>query len=168
MAARRWEAFYMRSATAARHGLSGALLARAEPMVARLALLYALMDEAALVDEPHLAAAEAVWEYAERSVAYVFGDTTGNRDADALLALLAEGAIAWVDAKRATGVRHGSDLDEAVRMLRERGLVDVTVMRRSTGGRPQRVIHLSGEAPKDAKDAKGARPRNEEEEENRS
>jgi hypothetical protein len=112
------------------------------------------------VDEPHLAAAEAVWEYAERSVLYVFGETTGNREADALLGLLSEGAVGWVDAKRAIGARHGGDLDEAIRLLTERGVVEVTRMRRTGGGRAQRVIHLAGTDPaKDAKDAKDASAR---------
>lgn len=159
-AAGRWEALYLGMASRQRHGLSGALLARAEPMVARLALLYALLDRSGTVDVPHLEAAEAVWEYAERSVLHVFGDTTGDRTADALLALLSEGPIGWVDAKRAIGVRHGAELDESVGMLRGRGLVDVTLMRRTGGGRPQRVIHLPGDDPaKGAKDAKGVRTR---------
>jgi hypothetical protein len=69
-------------------GLAGALLARGEAHVMRLALLYALLDKSALIQAPHLMAALALWEYAERSVHHVFGDNLGDPVADDLLRLL--------------------------------------------------------------------------------
>src|SRR5262249_3048920 len=58
-----------------RPGLAGALLARAEAHVMRLALLYALLDRSPTIGAVHLLAALAVWDYCERSVKYVFGDS---------------------------------------------------------------------------------------------
>ncbi len=49
-------------------GLVGAMTARAEAQVMRLACIYALMDRSAVVHVAHLRAALAVWEYAEQSV----------------------------------------------------------------------------------------------------
>jgi hypothetical protein len=69
-------------------GLAGALLARAEAHVMRLAMLYALLDRSALIRAPHLLAALALWDYCERSVYYVFGDGLGDPVADDLLRLL--------------------------------------------------------------------------------
>jgi hypothetical protein len=69
-------------------GLAGALLARAEAHVMRLALLYALLDRSAAIQAPHLLAGLALWEYVERSVYYVFGDDLGDPVADDLLRLL--------------------------------------------------------------------------------
>ncbi len=37
---------------------------------------------------PHIEAALALWEYVERSCAYIFGNTTGNPDADVILKAL--------------------------------------------------------------------------------
>jgi hypothetical protein len=69
-------------------GLAGALLARAEAHVMRLALLYALLDRSAEMQAPHLLAALALWDYVERSVMFVFGDSLGDDVADELLRLL--------------------------------------------------------------------------------
>jgi uncharacterized protein DUF3987 len=63
-------------------GLLGAITARAEAQVVRLALLYALLDGQTQIEEPHLKAALAVWEYCEASVAYIFGDALGDPVAD--------------------------------------------------------------------------------------
>ncbi len=69
-------------------GLLGAITARAEPLVLRLAMLYALMDGASKIDVPHLMAGSAVWEYCERSAAWIFGDQLGDPDGDLLLSHL--------------------------------------------------------------------------------
>jgi hypothetical protein len=71
-----------------RPGLAGALLARGEAHVMRLAMLHALMDGATVIGAPHLKAALALWRYVERSVHYVFGDSLGDPVADEVLLLL--------------------------------------------------------------------------------
>jgi len=60
------------------HGLVGSLLARAEAQVIRLSLLYALLDRAKQIEEPHLRAALELWAYADRSVRHLFGESTGT------------------------------------------------------------------------------------------
>lgn len=75
-------------------GLLGAVTARAEAQTLRLALLYALIDEAEAIDLPHLLAAIAVWDRCEASARYVFGSALGDRIADAVLrALRASGQM---------------------------------------------------------------------------
>ena len=69
-------------------GLAGALLARAEAHVMRIALIHALLDRSPFIRAPHLLAAIALWDYVERSVAYIFGDSLGDPVADELLRLL--------------------------------------------------------------------------------
>lgn len=69
-------------------GLSGALLARAEAHVMRLATLYALLDKSDKIRTQHLLAAMALWDYCERSVQFIFGDSLGDSVADELLRLL--------------------------------------------------------------------------------
>jgi hypothetical protein len=71
-----------------RAGLAGALLARGEAHVCRLAMLYALMDCSTLIQAPHLLAALALWDYSTRSVYFIFGDSLGDPIADELLRLL--------------------------------------------------------------------------------
>jgi len=65
-----------------RPGLLGAVCGRAEAHVVRLALLYALIDGHHSIGATHLRAALAVWDYAARSAAFVFGDSLGDPIAD--------------------------------------------------------------------------------------
>ena len=59
----RWWELYP-TLTEPRDGLAGAVCARAEAHVVRLALLYALLDQAPQIRLVHLEAALALWEYA--------------------------------------------------------------------------------------------------------
>jgi hypothetical protein len=63
-------------------GLLGAITARAETQVIRLALLYALLDCKHRIELDHLRAALALWEYAEDSAVRIFGDALGDPVAD--------------------------------------------------------------------------------------
>jgi len=69
-------------------GLFGAVTGRAEAQTLRLATLYAAMDESASIEREHLEAALALWDYAEESARYIFGDATGDPVADAILQAL--------------------------------------------------------------------------------
>jgi hypothetical protein len=139
-AADRWEVLYAQLQDRRRLGVVGALLARTEAQIARLALLYALLDRADAVELDHLWAAEALWSYAERSVLHVFGRSTGNRLADSLLDDLNDGALEWQQARRSTNARTSADLGDAVRFLVGLGLAEVHSVPRDAGGRPRRVI----------------------------
>jgi transcription initiation factor IIE alpha subunit len=54
----------------------------------RLALTYALLDGASCIQTPHLLAALALWEYAEASARYIFGEVTGDAVADRIVEAL--------------------------------------------------------------------------------
>lgn len=69
-------------------GLLGAMTARAEAHVMRLAMLYALLDESAVIKRPHLEAALALWEFCEESARYIFGDCLGDPIADEIMQAL--------------------------------------------------------------------------------
>jgi hypothetical protein len=76
-----WEVTYA-DLSADRPGLLGAITARAEAQVIRLALLYALIDRKREIELDHLRAALALWEYGEASAARIFGDALGDPVAD--------------------------------------------------------------------------------------
>jgi hypothetical protein len=82
-----WAAIY-EQLSEGKPGLVGALMARAEAQVLRLALTYALWDGSELITLDHLTAAMAVWVYCEASIHYIFGDSLGDPVADAILAAL--------------------------------------------------------------------------------
>ena len=69
-------------------GLLGAVVSRAEAQVTRLSLLYALLDCSETIQQVHLEAALALWEYAEASARFVFGDSTGDPVSDRIIAHL--------------------------------------------------------------------------------
>lgn len=82
-----WEVEYERLAQS-RPGLLGAILGRAEAQVLRLSLVYCLLDMKHQIERPHLEAALALWAYCEDSAQNIFGDSLGDRDAEAVLAAL--------------------------------------------------------------------------------
>ena len=59
-------------------GRLGKILGRAEAQVMRLALLFALLDEANHIDVQHLDAAMVFWRYCEASARHIFGEMFTN------------------------------------------------------------------------------------------
>lgn len=121
-----WAGAYAELATRRRIGLSGALTARAEAQVARLSLVYALLDRAAVIEATHLEAAMALWDYAERSVKHVFGTSLGDRLADWALAYLREGAATRTDLRKESGEHRADRLSTALDLLIHAGLIRMT------------------------------------------
>lgn len=68
-----WDRLYPRL-TADRPGAWGAATARAEAQTLRLALLYALLDQAEHIDVAQLKSGAAVWQYCQNSASYVFAE----------------------------------------------------------------------------------------------
>jgi hypothetical protein len=120
-----------------RGGLTGAMLARAASHVNRLSFIYALSDCSPVIRVRHLAAAVAFWEFTERSVAYLFGDSTGDGIADDALTLLRacptginRGDISNFFARHVSSDR----LSQALRTLVRFGRARFEMV--ETGGRP--------------------------------
>ena len=61
------------------------MVGRSEAQVVRLAALYAVLDASRHIEGEHLAAALALWDYAEASARYIFGDATGDPVADQIM-----------------------------------------------------------------------------------
>jgi hypothetical protein len=120
-----------------RPGLAGALLARAEAHVMRLAMIYALLARSPLIRAEHLMAAVALWDYVERSVYFVFGDRLGDPLADDLLQLLraSPGGLTRNDMRTYLGGHQSSErIGRALGLLLQHGLARCE--RQETGGRP--------------------------------
>ncbi len=107
--------------------LLGAITARAEAQVLRLSVTYALLDSSAKVEVHHLNAALALWDYCERSAAWVFEMGTGNKNADRILsALKAAGQKGLTRLQITSEVFNRNatkfEIDEALRLLHTRKL----------------------------------------------
>jgi hypothetical protein len=82
-----WRQVYGRL-SAGRPGLLGAMTARAEAQVMRLACLLTLGDLSANVRAQHVRAALEMWRYCYESASYIFGNRLGDPTADAILGAL--------------------------------------------------------------------------------
>ena len=52
------------------------------------AMVYALLDCSPQIRKPHLTAALALWRYCEQSAHWIFGSSTGDRNADKILSAM--------------------------------------------------------------------------------
>jgi hypothetical protein len=73
-----WRDIYIQLASDNNDGIAGALCARAEAHVLRLAMLYALIDGDTTIGTSHLRSALALWDYAARSAAWATRATTAD------------------------------------------------------------------------------------------
>lgn len=123
-ARRLWEEVYP-ALSEGKPGLLGAILARAEAQVRRLAMVYALLDCSPVVRECHLRAGLALWRYCEQSAQFIFGESTGDPVADRILRALRDAP----DGLTRTEIRDvfdrnekASTIQKALRVLEEYGL----------------------------------------------
>jgi hypothetical protein len=117
--------------------------ARAEAQVLRLSVLYAVMDGSQAIQLPHLEAALAVWQYAEASARYIFGDATGDPVADRILEALANGEMDRTALHQLFGRNVKAErIAHALAMLQGAGRVR-TEHPESEGGRPREVWLLA-------------------------
>ncbi len=118
-------------------GLFGAVTSRAEAQTMRLATIYALLDRAPCIGEPHLHAALAVWRYAEQSAFYAFGGGTGDALADRLLRMLGCSPHGLTRSQIRDGLARGKssrEIEASLRYLETLGLASREGI--ETGTRP--------------------------------
>lgn len=118
-------------------GLTGSIIARGQPQVLRLALVYALADDVVEIGRVHLEAALEVWRYCAESARYIFGERTGDNTADRILAELRERGTMTRNDIREFFDRHKSStaIGAALETLRAAGLAE-SEKAASEGGRP--------------------------------
>jgi hypothetical protein len=123
--------------SAGKPGLFGAVVGRAEAQVVRLASIYAVMGLSKTIEEEHLLAALAMWDYAEDSARYIFGDATGDTVADRIMqALRAKpGGLTRTQIRDLFARNHKAErIDQALALLQRAGRVRMSD--EETGGRP--------------------------------
>lgn len=138
-----WHAVYG-PLSAGKPGLLGAVTSRAEAQVLRLSTLYAAMDCSDVVRPPHLMAALALWEYAEQSALYIFGEATGDSVADRIMAALkaagAEGLDTTALYRLFAGHVSAARREAALRELEDAGRI--TKRHETTDGR-DRIVYVA-------------------------
>lgn len=130
-----------------RPGLLGALTARAEAQTIKLALLFALLDGRSQIALDHLMAGLAVWEYADTSARYIWGDALGDPIADEILRALRKTGPAGSTRTEIRDLfgRHRSadEIGRALAALAAAGKA-TPATRYDTGGRPAEIWLATG------------------------
>jgi hypothetical protein len=128
------------------HGMLGAVTARAEAHVVRLALIYAVSDCSETISKDHLRASLALWGYAERSAAWCYGFSLGDPLADRLLSALRDqpGGMTRKDIRDLLS-RNGrkDDIERALNLLADAGLAERTRVPTPGGGPAQDRWHVT-------------------------
>jgi hypothetical protein len=141
-----WHDVYSRLSEA-QPGMSGAVIGRAEAQVMRLSAVYALLDKSRLIRPEHHEAAMALWRYCEQSARWIFGTSTGDRNADKILVALRHAPSGMTKTEISVEVfnRHASsaDIDEALRVLH--GLSMASCRTEASGGAPLQRWFFSAE-----------------------
>lgn len=123
-----------------------ALTGRATAHLLRLAMIYALLDESPIMKEVHLRAAAALWDYAEASVAHIWGATLGDADLDRLYVAVKgageDGLTRTQISELFSKNKRRAELETLVTQLVDLGLVTNT-SQPSTGGRPSQIVRAA-------------------------
>jgi hypothetical protein len=122
-----------------RPGTLGNVTSRAPAHARRLALIYALLDGADVVDTPHLQAALAFWQYCHASAECIFGGLSAlARDIHERLRLEFPGELHRTDLHDATGRnKPANEITRALAEIQRYGLA--TSRKEQTGGAPREL-----------------------------
>ena len=137
---RLWDHLY-EELSSAPSGFMGRLTSRAEAITLRVALIYAVMDGSMVIEDRHLLAASAVWDYSLQSVRKIWSNATGNRHADIIAASLADQPEGFtrVELHRLfQGHIKSVDLTAAIEGLVESGRIEVDTI--ATDGRNKEIV----------------------------
>jgi len=148
-AARRWWHAVYGPLSAGRPGMLGAMTARAEAQVMRLACLYAVADISSFVTVDHLRAALEVWRYCFASARSLFGDRLGHPVADEILAALRR---SWPESLTRTEIsdlfkrnRPASEITQALTVLKDYRLAECDTDRTKEGRPLERWAYTKNE-----------------------
>ncbi|MGB5159991.1 MAG: hypothetical protein WBP10_12295 [Thermoanaerobaculia bacterium] len=140
-----WASVYPKL-TESRPGLLGALIARSEAQATRLALIYALLDLSPVVRSNHLHAALALWDYAESSASYIFGDRLGDPVADDIEGALQRAGVEGMTRTQISNTlgrhRTSAQIGHALETLQSLGRA--AAEQESTPGRPAERWYYRG------------------------
>lgn len=135
-----WESLYT-ELSQEHSGLAGSIINRAEAQSLRLALIYALLEGAERIAENHLHAALAMWNYAQESALYIFGDRVADPLEEKVLAALKAGPLTATELSAALN-RHvpRERLQPLLQQLE--GQQRISILKQKNVGRPRLIIAL--------------------------
>lgn len=135
-----WESLYT-ELSQEHSGLAGSIINRAEAQTLRLTLIYALLEGAERIAENHLQAALAMWNYAQESALYIFGDRVADPLEEKVLEALKAGPLTATELSAALN-RHvpRERLQPLLQQLE--GQQRISILKQKNAGRPRLIIAL--------------------------
>ena len=129
-------------------GMVGSITGRAEAQVMRLSALFAVLDRSKVILPVHHQAAMAVWKYCQDTARWLFGNRTGDKNADKILAALrnaGEDGMSRTEISDTVFKRNLSahDLHEALQKLLEFNLIRKSRVATRTGAKEERWFYGS-------------------------
>jgi hypothetical protein len=112
--------------TEARPGVFGAVISRAECLIMRLAMIYAVLDLQVYIRRSHLESALAFWRHCQATASFLFGDRPVDQASAKVLAVIRahqEGVGRDRIKREAFGGRKTDELDQILAVLLSAGLV---------------------------------------------
>lgn len=136
-----WADVYEQIAADDPPGALGGVTSRGDAQTLRLSIALALADGSGVITAEHVAAAFHVWNYCRATAAHIFGDSTGNADADRLLEALREAGKLGMTAtaQRDLFSKHKGRADNARALLEREGLA--ASIKKQTGGSPATITY---------------------------
>lgn len=120
-----------------RPGMVGAMTARGSSMVLRLALVYALVDNAkGSIGPAHLKAAKAVWEFSCTCAAQLFGSAAVDSLSTKVLDLLLNGPMTRTKFNSHLSADQKEQIDGCLSQLESEGRITKSVKKAKGAGRP--------------------------------
>jgi hypothetical protein len=136
-------------------GAFGAVTARAEALLQRLSLTYALIDKSDVIEHRHFLAATAVWEYAKASARLIFEGASEDSSQTKVLQLLEIAPLTQSQLNTAFGGHLKSfRLKGLLEDLQASGVIRAATEK--TSGRPVTTWSLVPESARNAEKAKEA------------
>jgi hypothetical protein len=133
-----WESLYKKLSEPRTGRQHNAVVARGPAHVLRLSMIYALLDGSSIIEPRHLASASAIWDYAERTSRFVFGDSLGDKAAEKILELLKAESGGLTSREIRAKVTNKKQVPDALRLLHENGQVREESLKQTTAHRGQR------------------------------
>jgi hypothetical protein len=119
-------------------GLHGAATSRAEAQVLRLSAIYAALDGTNIIEQPHLEAALAVWDYCSAAAGMLFTNQPEDEVATTIrdAVMRSPNGISRDDIRKLfSGHVDSATIDAALAQLTAQGCISPSTA--STGGRPR-------------------------------
>jgi len=133
-----WGEVYRQFAENEEEGVVAATIDRGDATMLRLSMIYALADGSRIIRKEHIAAAAALWQYAENSAHYLFGNRLGNPKAEKIFDALRQSPQGLTRREINDNVfkrnLKAEVLDDLLQTLLRLGWI--SVQKEITGGRP--------------------------------